>query len=395
MKQQQLRNQEKLWNAGFIIITIGYFLCSTAQYMTNSTFSLYVNFLGGTASFSGISTALFAIANVIARLVSGRMADSVGRKPVLIMGGVCFLIPAIVFAVSGNFALLLVMRFLQGFGYAAMNTAQNTVAADTIPEGRLSEGMGYFSSMLAVSAAIGPQISLMILGDNRFSMVYTVMAAVVFLSLAMGLCSKERTAAVKEIQTQTERKGLVEFIKNTIEPKAIPAGIVVFVAYMGISAILVFTTLYATKRGFSNPGFFFTIAAVVMFTVKLLSGSLNEKFGTAATIGSSLVLGAVTFVILAFIHNQTLFFACAVLYGAFQASLLPVLTAAAVRCAPAERRGAAISTFYMFVDVGVGAGSALWGAMIDLWDFDVMFCAAAVLLLVGAVMSILFFRNKK
>ena len=44
----------------------------------------------------------------------------------------------------------------------------------------------------------------------------------------------------------------------------------------------------------------------------------------------------------------------------------PLLNAMAVVNAPSERRGSANATFLMFMDLGIGVGSFVWGLTIDL-----------------------------
>ena len=63
--------------------------------------------------------------------------------------------------------------------------------------------------------------------------------------------------------------------------------------------------------------------------------------------------------------------------------LMPVFNTLAVQRAPAHRRGAASATFYLFIDIGIGLGSAIWGLVIDYLGFDAMFTGAAICLVPG------------
>jgi len=392
MAKLREQNGEKLWTLGFVAISIGYFLSSVVLYTTNSTFTLYVNFLGGTASLSGLSTTLFSIANIIARLTSGHMADHYSRRGVLIMGGVTFFVPALFFAFSHSFVLLLIMRFIQGYGYAAMTTAQNTMASDVIPEKKLGEGMGYFSTAMSLSGAVGPQLALAILEENHFTRVYLFMAGAVLLSGGISLLCR-----VKEPRrtARSEKQMALDFVKGAIEPHAFPAGITAFVAFVSISCILTFVTLFAGERGFPHAGIFFMISAIAMAVTKIFTGRLSDRFGTLALILPSLLLGSANLILLAFARSEALFLVCGGIYGVTWASILPVLTTVSVKMSPPDRRGAAISTFFLFVDVGVGVGALIWGTVIDAAGFTAMFLGSAAVMFASAVVSLIFFRREQ
>ena len=389
------KTQQKLWTASFISISIASLFLTVTNYMTNSTFSLYVKFLGSTASVSGLSTTLFSIANVIARLVSGRMADKSGRKTVLLMGGIAYTIPAVVFGFSHSIPFLLVMRFIQGYGYAAFNSCQNILASDSIPEERMGEGMGYFSTSLALASAFGPQLALSLLGESRFLLVYLVMAAICIAALILSFVCIAKGTVSYEKKGNAAKESLSEFLHGAFEKRAVPCGLVAFMCYLSFSAILTFLTLYSTERGFEHCGLFFTISAVTMFVTKIASGKMSDKYGTATVMVPTILIGAANFVILSFTHSETVFLICGAIHGVFLASILPVMTAVAVKRSPADRRGSAICTFYIFVDVGVGIGALLWGLLIDSFNFGVMFMIGAAFLVVAAILCIAFFKNEK
>ena len=71
----------------------------------------------------------------------------------------------------------------------------------------------------------------------------------------------------------------------------------------------------------------------------------------------------------------------------------PALQAKCVGMYP-EKRGVAISTFYIGLDLGNGIGPVVGGVVLSFFNFSVMYGGASVLLLLGMLAFILLFRKR-
>ena len=91
-----------------------------------------------------IITVLFAGFGV-AQILYGPVSDSVGRKPAIYAGFGIFTIGSIICLIADDFHLMLLGRFLQGFGAAGPRTVVVAMVRDRF-EGR---AMARISSMLA------------------------------------------------------------------------------------------------------------------------------------------------------------------------------------------------------------------------------------------------------
>ena len=78
-------------------------------------------------------------------------------------------------------------------------------------------------------------------------------------------------------------------------------------------------------------------------------------------------------------------------YGFIQGICMPVLYYLAVHKMPVHRRGVAGGTVYCLLDLGVGAGSFLWGVVIGAFGFTATFLSAAALLVLAAALSLAFY----
>ncbi|MFI9274354.1 MFS transporter [Kitasatospora sp. NPDC052896] len=113
--------------------------------------------LGGFSYFSWLFSG-YLLAVTVTLPVYGKLADARGRKPVLLVGSVIFLLGSVLCASAWSMAALIAFRLVQGLGGGAIQGTVQTIAADLYPlrqRGRIQAAM---STVWAVSAVAGPAI---------------------------------------------------------------------------------------------------------------------------------------------------------------------------------------------------------------------------------------------
>jgi len=79
---------------------------------------------------------------------------------------------------------LMLLRFLHGLGFSAYSTASSTMAADIIPESRMSEGLGVFALANTISMAVGPSMGLALVSKG-YTRLFFVISGLMVMSLAL------------------------------------------------------------------------------------------------------------------------------------------------------------------------------------------------------------------
>ena len=116
-----------------------------------------VSDLGGFSLFAWVFS-IYTLIQAVTIPICSKLADLYGRKPVLIIGIIIFVIGSIFSGLSWNMLSLIVFRGLQGVGAGVVQPMVTTVAGDlfTIEErGRIQ---GWISSVWGIAAVIGPAI---------------------------------------------------------------------------------------------------------------------------------------------------------------------------------------------------------------------------------------------
>ncbi|MGI4852154.1 MAG: MFS transporter [Janthinobacterium lividum] len=99
-------------------------------------------------NFIGFCLSLFLI---------GSLADHYGRKPILLIGMVIFIIGTLM-SLSGSYAFLLMGRFFQGVGVAAPSILSFLIIADTYPLKKQQYLMAMLNGLMNISVGLAPVI---------------------------------------------------------------------------------------------------------------------------------------------------------------------------------------------------------------------------------------------
>ncbi len=113
--------------------------------------------LGG-FSLVGWVFSIYLLAQTVTIPVYGKLADLYGRKPVLVIGVVIFLIGSLLSAFSPNMVALIIFRALQGLGAGSIGATVNTVAGDLYEVAERGRVQGWLSSVWGISAVVAPAI---------------------------------------------------------------------------------------------------------------------------------------------------------------------------------------------------------------------------------------------
>ncbi|MCX4823650.1 MFS transporter [Streptomyces sp. NBC_01142] len=113
--------------------------------------------LGGFSVFSWLFSG-YLLAVTVTLPVYGKLSDTFGRKPVLIVGIILFLVGSLLCAGAGNMASLIAFRVVQGLGGGALQGTVQTIAADLYPLRERPRIQARLSTVWAVSSVAGPAI---------------------------------------------------------------------------------------------------------------------------------------------------------------------------------------------------------------------------------------------
>jgi MFS family permease len=361
-------NRPSLWTKEFILITVVNLFIFLGFQMLLPVLPVYSAKLGGANVWAGLVVGMITFSAVIMRPIAGRLLDQKGRKGVLLYGLGVFILCTLGYNWVPSVLLLLVLRFIHGFGWGASGTATSTIASDLIPKHRFAEGMGYFGLTSTLAMAIGPALGLSLMNGYGFNTVFNLAAASVMIAVLIVFTLPTQTPILKPNQ----KKG------GMIERSALLPGFIIFFINMSYGAVVSFIALYAEQREVQHIGLFFTVYALAILVSRPYFGRIADRKGTSFALipGIGALLGAL--VILYVANSLTIFLLAGLLYGFGFGAVQPSLQAMAVRNVEPARRGSANATFFLGFDLGIGVGSIVWGVVAERVGYNVMYLWAMV-----------------
>ena len=111
--------------------------------------------LGLGTEWTGIGLGVFAVANAVALFPTGRWADRVGRRPLMILGTTTATAGMAILVAPANLMLFLVAMAVSGVGTGILAVAPAAIVADVAPA-RSGGAVAFYQMAIDVGAMIGP-----------------------------------------------------------------------------------------------------------------------------------------------------------------------------------------------------------------------------------------------
>jgi EmrB/QacA subfamily drug resistance transporter len=116
-----------------------------------------VSDLGGFSQFPWLFS-IYLLAQAVTIPIYGKLADSLGRKPVMLFGIGVFLAGSAFCGVAWTMPVLIVARVLQGFGAGAVMPMSMTIIGDLYSVEERARVQGYVASVWGMASVIGPTL---------------------------------------------------------------------------------------------------------------------------------------------------------------------------------------------------------------------------------------------
>jgi MFS family permease len=390
--------REPLFTANFLLACLSSVSAFGSFYLLLATLPEYVLQVGGNESDVGFIIGVFSLTAVLLRVWIGRAADQRGPRLFMIVGSAVLAISSALYVLTRSVSSLLLLRVLHGAGWAAFGTAASAFVADIVPPARRGEAMGYYGMFSNLAMAVGPAAGIGLAKAFGYDVVFWVAAGLAaagpVLTAAIRAPSHPAPLAPAPASGPWGPR-LRELVWRYVERTSLFPSLVFALVTVTYGSIVSFLPIYAHKRGLENAGTFFTVYAVVLAGSRSFTGKLSDHYGRAAVIVPGMLAAAAALAVLAQASGLADFMVVAVLYGLAFAALQPALLALIADRAPFGRRGAAMGTFATAIDLGIGGGSFVWGAVAQRAGYDVMYTSSAAVALLALLVFLIGVRSTR
>ena len=343
------------------------------------TLPLYVQSVGGTKQQIGFVMGAFAIGLLLSRAQLGKLADSRGRKIVLLVGASVAAIAPLGYLLAKSIPLLLLIRAFHGISIAAFTTAYSALVTDLSPPGKRGELIGYMSLVSPIGLAFGPAIGGFVQAwvgyTPLFAMSATFAATAVFFTCQIA---EPNFAELTKSDSLSEDKNRPKYWHMLWNRRVRIPALVLLLVGLVFGTLSSFMPLFIQEtKANLNPGLFYSTAAIASFSMRVVTGRASDKYGRGLFISGGLICYALSMLLLYLANNSGAFLISALVEGCGGGTVMPMMvTLMSDRCEPHER-GRLFSLCIGGFDLGLAMAGPTLGFVAEQVGYRNMFGFAA------------------
>jgi MFS family permease len=227
------------------ILALSGFVTSFGAHIVATNLPSYAEVAHVGALMIGLLIAIYDLAELFAKPFAGFVADRRGMKETLLVGLGVFVMGSFLFFIIDP-KLLLVVRFVQGLGAAALSTVSISLVAKHFVQGR-GRAFGIYNAIKGAGYVIAPALGGFIVHAASFAMIFGVSGGIGLVRLWLSLLlpqDRTRGEAIDE-----EEITLAQFFSIFKEPRLLPVYGVIFINMFLVGILFGFLPVYLH----SNP----------------------------------------------------------------------------------------------------------------------------------------------
>lgn len=345
-----------LYTTAFLVLCLSHGLFAGSFNMMIPELPAYLTALGG-GEHKGLIIALFTITAGLSRPFSGKLSDSIGRIPVMYIGVLACVICSLLYPYLAFVSGFLVLRFFHGFSTGFKPTGTAAYAADIVPMHRRGEAMGVLGICFSIGGAAAPPLGSWIAQAWSINAMFVASAVMAALSILVMLNLKETLP-----EKQRFEPGMLRITRDDIlDPLAIPAGIVMVFCYFGYGVILTLVPDLSDSVGVANRGTFFTLFTLASVLTRLFAGKVSDVRGREPVLKVSALVIAASMAAFAVTDSPLTLYVASILFGLGNGMFAPAINAWTIDLGDPARKGRAMATMYIALEIAIGVGAAASG----------------------------------
>jgi multidrug resistance protein len=355
----------------------------------------YAERLGASPTLVGLLVSTYAVCQLVAGPMLGRMSDHMGRRPLLLVSQIGTFIGFLILAFANSLWLVFLSRAIDGLTAGNLSLAQAYISDVTKPEER-AKSFGLIGIAFGMGFLVGPGISGYL---ATFNYQYPIFAAA-GLSLTSILCTYFLLPSQAPQEGAGDRKLTIlawgryaEFFKR---PELARLLCQFFAFTFGFALFISGFPLFAERRFMWNgkpfgPREVGYVYAYVGFLGIILQGGLIgrlvKKFGEEKLARASFLLTAVGLGMMGFTYGIPLLLVVAAFAGIGSGGLRPALTSLITQRAARTEQGAVLGLTQSLMSVSQITAPLLAGVLINHHWLEAWALVGAVVSVVGLMLS--------
>jgi MFS family permease len=372
--------QGKLYSPPFILLSISHALFAGSFNMMLPELPAYLRSLGG-GQYIGLIIAVFTLTAGISRPFSGKLTDTIGRLPVMYFGVFACIVCGVLYPVIHTVAGFLWIRFFHGFSTGFKPTASSAYVADIVPVNRRAEAMGVLGICSSVGSSAAPPIGSYLVSAFGINSMFYLSSVFAFISMLILIRLPETLDDKKRFKLSHLKVGK----QDIFDPLAFPAAIVMIFCYFSYGVLLTLAPDLSDRLAIGNRGIYFTLFTLSSMATRFFAGKIADKVGRVPVIKAAVFIIIASMILFAHAQSKEMFYIGSVFFGFGIGIFFPALTAWTIDLGEEAKRGRALATMYIALEIAIGGGALVSGSWVGNHTdrLPVMFYVSALMCVAG------------
>ena len=375
--------KNKIFSKVYILNLVVNALAFLSFNMSISGFPILISKINSSYIVLGLVTSCSAITSLLIRPFVGLIAERFSSFRIILLGIFFMFISPLLCIISDNGVLYLFMRALQGVGWGFTSTICSTLISKSVPQERISEGIGYAGFVSSTVSAFAPALSVYIFNHSTGNLMLSIISIAALFSLVLLFFEK---AEIESFDSRNENSHKVVFFQK----EALPPAIMIFLVTFSYSPIVTYIMQYSLEKFDVDNTYFFICYGIATVIIRPLTGLFVDKHGGEKIALLSIIFSVFSLILLFKGDSVISVYVSGCVSGLSMGIGMNSMQTLSIIKTPKAKHNYAMATFLFGFDLGMASGSFIAGLMVTHFGLSKMFgLIAAVPILYLAIYFVL------
>ena len=237
---------------------------------------------GVPAGSAQMTLSTYILGFALGQLFYGPMADSLGRKPVILGGTLVFAAAAVACALAQTIDHLIVMRFFHGLAAAAASVVINALMRDIYPKEEFSRMMSFVMLVTTIAPLVAPMAGGAVLVWFSWHVIFWILALAALLASAMIFFFIDETLPVERRQKFHIRTTIGNFASLFRHKRVLSYMLASGFSFAGMFSFLSAGPFVYIELNHVSPqhfGYYFALNIVFLFIMTIINSRFVRRVG--------------------------------------------------------------------------------------------------------------------
>ena len=237
---------------------------------------------GVPAGSAQMTLSTYILGFAFGQLFYGPMADSLGRKPVILGGTLVFAAAAVACALAQTIDHLIIMRFFHGLAAAAASVVINALMRDIYPKEEFSRMMSFVMLVTTIAPLVAPMAGGAVLVWFSWHVIFWILALAALLASAMIFFFIDETLPVERRQKFHIRTTIGNFASLFRHKRVLSYMLASGFSFAGMFSFLSAGPFVYIELNHVSPqhfGYYFALNIVFLFIMTIINSRFVRRVG--------------------------------------------------------------------------------------------------------------------